>query len=217
MGSGAGEVELRAVMDPRTHWETIYRTKDVHTVSWFQPEARQSLDLITRFAPEKSAAIIDVGGGASVLVDDLLESGYKDITVLDLSETALEIARQRLGEDAAKVKWIAADARDAPLAERGYAVWHDRAVFHFLTKPADRQAYVEQVQRALGPGGYVLVATFAEDGPATCSGLPVIRYSAKALHSEFGPAFRIVTSAHEDHHTPAGREQPFLYCLCRRE
>jgi len=115
------------------------------------------------------------------------------------------------------VRRIAADARDAPLAERGYAVWHDRAVFHFLTKPADRQAYVTQVQRAVEPGGYVLVATFAEDGPATCSGLPVVRYSAESLHSEFGPAFRIVTSAHEDHHTPSGREQPFLYCLCRRE
>jgi ubiquinone/menaquinone biosynthesis C-methylase UbiE len=204
-------------MDQKKHWETIYRTKDVHSVSWFQPEARQSLGLITSVAPDKSAAIIDVGGGASVLVDDLLESGYTDLTVLDLSETALEIARQRLGESAAKVKWIAADVRNAPLADRGYAVWHDRAVFHFLTDPADRAAYVAQVERAVGPGGYVLVATFAEDGPKTCSGLPVVRYSAESLHSEFGPAFRIVTSTHEDHHTPAGREQPFLYCLCRRE
>ena len=204
-------------MDQKKHWETIYQTRDVHTVSWFQVEARQSLDLINRFAPDRSAAVIDVGGGASVLVDDLLESGYADITVLDVSETALEISRQRLGQDAAKVKWIAADARDAPLAERGYAVWHDRAVFHFLTEPADRRAYVAQVQRAVGPGGYVLVATFAEDGPATCSGLPVVRYSAESLHSEFGPAFGVVASAHEDHHTPAGREQSFLYCLCRRE
>lgn len=204
-------------MDQKKHWETIYRTKDVHTVSWFQSEARRSLGLITNVAPDKSAAIIDVGGGASVLADDLLESGYTNVTVLDLSETALEISRRRLGKDAAKVKWIAADVRDAPLAERGYAVWHDRAVFHFLTDRADRQAYVAQVERAVGPGGYVLVATFAEDGPKTCSGLPVVRYSAESLHSEFGPTFRIVTSAHEDHHTPAGREQPFLYCLCRRE
>jgi SAM-dependent methyltransferase len=217
MGGGAGEVELRAVMDPRTHWERIYRTKDVHTVSWFQPEARQSLDLITRFAPDRATSIIDVGGGASVLVDDLLDAGYTDISVLDVSETALEIARRRLGKWAGKVKWIAADARDAPFAKRGYAVWHDRAVFHFLTESADRAAYVAQVERAVAPGGYVLVATFAEDGPATCSGLPVLRYSAKSLHSEFGPAFRIVTSTHEDHHTPAGRQQPFLYCLCRRE
>lgn len=204
-------------MDQRKHWETIYRTRDVHAVSWFQPEARQSLDLITRFAPERGAAIIDVGGGASVLVDNLIQSGYTDITVLDVSETALEISRQRLGKSADMVEWIAGDARDAPLAESGYAVWHDRAVFHFLTARADREAYVTQVERAVRPGGYVLIATFAEDGPATCSGLPVLRYSAEALHSEFGPSFRVVTTAHEEHHTPAGREQSFLYCLCRRE
>ncbi|HMI55515.1 MAG TPA: class I SAM-dependent methyltransferase [Gemmatimonadaceae bacterium] len=204
-------------MDPKKHWEKIYQTKDVHTVSWFQSEAAESLDLITRFVPDRSAPIIDVGGGASVLVDDLLESGYSDLTVLDIAESALEISRQRLGRDAAKVKWIAADARDAPLGELAYVVWHDRAVFHFLTDAADRQSYVAQVLRAVRPGGYVLIATFAEDGPATCSGLPVVRYSAESLHSEFGSAFRVVTSAHEDHHTPAGREQAFLYCLCRRE
>jgi ubiquinone/menaquinone biosynthesis C-methylase UbiE len=204
-------------MDQRNHWERIYQTKDVYTVSWFQPEARQSLDLITRFAPDRGAAIIDVGAGTSVLVDDLLGSGYTDITVLDVSETALEISRQRLAKDVARVSWIAADIRNAPLGELVYSVWHDRAVFHFLTDAADRRAYVAQVQRAVRPGGYVLVATFAEDGPATCSGLPVVRYSAASLHSEFGAAFRIVTSAHEDHHTPGGREQSFLYCLCRRE
>ena len=204
-------------MNQKKHWETIYQTKEVHTVSWFQPEARESLDLITRYAPDRTAPIIDVGGGASVLVDDLLSAGYTDLTVLDVSETALEISRQRLGDAAARVKWIVADVRDAPLPERTYTVWHDRAVFHFLTDATDRQAYVDQVQRTVRPGGYVLVATFAEDGPKTCSGLPVVRYSAESLHSEFGPAFRIVTSEHEDHHTPAGREQSFLYCLCRRE
>jgi len=203
-------------MDQKKHWESIYRTKDVHTVSWFQREARESLELITRFAADRTAPIIDVGGGASVLVDDLLTAGYTDVTVLDVSETALEISRERLGAAAARVKWIAADVRDAPL-DREYIVWHDRAVFHFLTRAADRQAYVAQVERTVRPGGYVLVATFAEDGPATCSGLPVVRYSAESLHSEFGPAFRIVTSEHEDHHTPGGREQSFLYCLCRRE
>ncbi len=174
-------------MDQKKHWETIYQTKDVHTVSWFQPEARESLDLITRFAPDRTAPIIDVGGGASVLVDDLLAAGYTDVTVLDVSETALELSRHRLGDAAARVKWIAADVRDAPLGDRAYSVWHDRAVFHFLTDSADRQAYVAQVERTVQPGGYVLVATFAEDGPATCSGLPVVRYSANSLHSEFGP------------------------------
>jgi SAM-dependent methyltransferase len=204
-------------MDQKKHWETIFQTKDVHSVSWYQPEARESLDLITGFAPDPTAPIIDVGGGASVLVDDLLATGYSDVTVLDVSETALEISRHRLGEAAAKVNWIAADVRDAPLGDRTCAVWHDRAVFHFLTDAADRQAYVAQVERTVRPGGYVLVATFAEDGPATCSGLPVVRYSTESLHSEFGPSFRVVASAHEDHHTPAGREQSFLYCLCRRE
>ncbi len=204
-------------MDQKRHWETIYQTKDVHTVSWFQPEARQSLDFITRFAPDRESPIIDVGAGASVLVDGLLQSGYRDLTVLDVSETALEISRQRLGAAATAVKWIAADVRSAPLAEFAYDVWHDRAVFHFLIEPADRRAYVAQVQRTVRPGGYVLVATFAEDGPATCSGLPVNRYSAESLHAEFGPTFRVLTSAHEDHHTPGGREQSFLYCLCRRE
>lgn len=203
-------------MDQKKHWETIYQTKDVHTVSWFQPEARESLELITRFAPDRNSSIIDVGGGASVLVDDLITAGYGDVTVLDVSETALEISRHRLGDDARRVKWIAADVRDVPL-DGTYTVWHDRAVFHFLTDAADRRAYVAQVERTVVPGGYVLIATFAEDGPATCSGLPVVRYSPASLHSEFGAAFRIVTTEHEDHHTPGGREQSFLYCLCRRE
>ena len=204
-------------MDPKTHWEAVYRTKDVHEVSWFQSEARRSLDLISRVSPDRSAPIIDVGAGASVLVDDLLAAGYLDVSVLDVSEAALEISRGRLGTDAAKVKWMRADVRRAQLDEGAYAVWHDRAVFHFLTDAADRAAYVEQVRRAVKPGGYVLVATFAEDGPEYCSGLPVVRYSAEGLHSEFGTDFQLVRSEHEDHRTPAGGEQSFLYCLCRRE
>ena len=204
-------------MDPKSHWETIYRTKDVHDVSWFQPEARRSLDLIMRVCPDRSAPIIDVGAGASVLVDNLLAAGYQDLSVLDLSEAALGISRDRLGTDSAKVKWIRADVLRAQFDERAYAVWHDRAVFHFLTDATDRQAYVEQVRRAVSPGGHVLVATFAEDGPEYCSGLPVVRYSAEGLHSEFGTDFQLVRSEHEDHRTPGGAEQSFLYCLCRRE
>jgi len=204
-------------MDPRTHWETVYRTKDVHEVSWFQAEARRSLDLIGAVCPDRTAPIIDVGAGASVLVDNLLDAGYRDLTVLDLSETALKISQARLGADSAKVKWMRADVLRAELDEDGYALWHDRAVFHFLTDAADRQAYVEQVRRAVRPGGHVLVATFAEDGPDHCSGLPVVRYSAKGLHSEFGAGFQLVRREHEDHRTPLGGEQSFLYCLCRRE
>jgi SAM-dependent methyltransferase len=204
-------------MDPKTHWETIYRTKDVHEVSWFQSEARRSLDLISRICPDRSAPIIDVGAGASVLVDNLLDTGYRDLSVLDLAEAGLAISRDRLGADSAKVKWLRADVLEARLDEGAYAVWHDRAVFHFLANAADRGAYVKQVRRAVRPGGHVLVATFAEDGPEHCSGLPVVRYSAEGLHSEFGTDFLLVRSEHEDHRTPGGGEQSFLYCLCRRE
>jgi len=213
----ACEVDLPAMMDPRTHWETIYRTKDVHEVSWFQSEAHRSLDLITRIWPDRAAPIIDVGAGASVLVDNLLAAGYQDLTVLDLSEAALKISRDRLGADSSGVKWMRADVLRSQLDEGAYAVWHDRAVFHFLTGSADRHAYIEQVRRSVRHGGYVLVATFAEDGPEYCSGLPVVRYSAEGLHSEFGTDFRLIRSEHEDHRTPGGAEQSFLYCLCRRE
>jgi 2-polyprenyl-3-methyl-5-hydroxy-6-metoxy-1,4-benzoquinol methylase len=204
-------------MDPKTHWETIYRTKDVHEVSWFQSEARRSLDLITRICPDRAAPIIDVGAGASVLVDNLVAAGYQNLSVLDLSEAALEISRDRVGTNSAKVKWVRADVLRAQFDARAYTVWHDRAVFHFLTNASDRQTYVEQVRRAVRPGGHVLVATFAEDGPEYCSGLPVVRYSAEGLHSEFGTDFLLVRSEHEDHRTPRGAEQSFLYCLCRRE
>lgn len=204
-------------MDLKTHWETLYRTTDVHDVSWFQSEARRSLELISQVAPAGPAPIIDVGAGASVLVDNLLAAGYEDLTVLDLAEAALDVSRRRLGNVADRVHWLAADILRVPLDRGAYAVWHDRAVFHFLTTAEDRKVYVEQVRRSVRSGGHVLVATFAEDGPTRCSGLPVVRYSADSLHSEFGPDFRIVTSEHEEHRTPAGSGQSFLYCLCRRE
>jgi SAM-dependent methyltransferase len=185
-------------------------------VSWYQLEARRSLELITSVASDHAAPIIDVGAGASVLVDNLLDAGYRDLTVLDLSAAALGVSQTRLGDDSSKVNWIVADVLRAPL-DRRYAVWHDRAVFHFLTDAHDRAAYVDQVRDAVKPGGFVLVATFAQDGPEKCSGLPVVRYSAEALHSEFGDEFRLLLSEHEDHRTPAGAEQSFIYCLCRRE
>src|ERR1700736_6678543 len=145
MGDGAGEVELPAMMDPRTHWETIYRTKDVHEVSWFQLEARRSLDLINRICPDRAAPIIDVGAGTSVLADNLLAAGYQDLTVMDLSEVALKISRDRLGADSSRFKWMRADVLRSRLDECAYVVWHDRAVFHFLTDAVDRKAYVDQV------------------------------------------------------------------------
>jgi SAM-dependent methyltransferase len=199
------------------HWERIYRSKDPTQVSWYQPEARLSLDLIRRVAPDLSAPIIDVGGGASTLVDGLLAAGYRHLTVLDLSPTALALARQRLGARAALVTWLSADVRDLPLPAGGYAVWHDRAVFHFLTDPEARTQYVGQARRAVRSGGYALVASFAPDGPARCSGLDVVRYSPDTMHAEFGAGFRLLDSVREDHHTPSGAIQAFVDCLCRVE
>ena len=199
------------------HWERIYRTKDPTQVSWYQPEARLSLELIRRVAPDLSAPIIDVGGGASTLVDGLLAAGYRHLTVLDLSSTALAVARRRLGARAGLVTWLAADVRDVPLPAGGYTVWHDRAVFHFLTDAEDRALYVRQARRAVRPGGYALVAGFAPDGPTRCSGLDVVRYSPDTMHAEFGASFQLLENVREDHHTPSGAIQAFVYCLCRVE
>ncbi len=199
------------------HWERIYRTKDPTQVSWYQPEPRLSLDLIRRVAPDLDAPIIDVGGGASTLVDGLLEAGYRNVTVLDLAPTALAIARRRLGDRAGRVAWIAGSILDVRLGTSAYAVWHDRAVFHFLTDRRDRARYVERTRHAVRPGGHVIVAGFSPEGPSKCSGLDVARFDAEGMHSEFGAGFRLLDSMREDHHTPSGLNQAFLYCLCRVE
>jgi SAM-dependent methyltransferase len=202
-------------MDLKSHWEGIYCDKLPTQVSWYQPHALRSVDLIRRASPPPNGAIIDVGGGASTLVDDLLDAGYQDLTVLDLSAAALAVARARLGTRANTVRWVESDVLNASLPKTGYSVWHDRAAFHFLTAPADRARYVAQVRQAVRPGGFVLVATFADDGPTRCSGLEVNRYSAEALHAEFGAPFRLLASEREDHVTPGGVRQAFIYCLCR--
>lgn len=201
--------------DAQQHWQSVYGGNAPEDLSWYQPLAAVSLELIRRVAPDPRAAVIDVGGGASTLADGLLAAGYRRITVLDLAARALEQSRRRLGAAASAVAWLEADVLDAELPEAGYDVWHDRAVFHFLVEPRDRQRYVRQVLHAVRPGGHVLVATFAEDGPERCSGLQVARYSPDALHDEFGAEFRLLTSLHEDHVTPRGAHQAFLYCLCR--
>jgi SAM-dependent methyltransferase len=208
---------MRMLPMSHEHWERIYRSKDPTQVSWYQPEARLSLDLIRRVTPDLSAPIIDVGGGASTLVDGLLAAGYRQLTVLDLSPTALALTRRRLGARAALVTWLSADVRDVPLPAGGYAVWHDRAVFHFLTDAEGRAQYVRQARRAVRPGGYALVASFAPDGPTRCSGLEVVRYSPDTMHAEFGAGFRLLDSVREVHHTPSGTTQAFVYCLCRVE
>jgi len=201
----------------RNHWEKIYRSKTPEAVSWYRPHLERSIELIKRVAPGRDAAIIDVGGGESTLVDDLLAQGYRRLTVLDVSPTAIEVTRGRLGARESEVEWIVADVAAAALPARGFDLWHDRAVFHFLTDAGERAAYVRQVARAVKPGGHVIVATFGPEGPTQCSGLEVMRYDAQALHGEFGAHFRLLESDTERHRTPAGAEQQFLYCLCRVE
>jgi 2-polyprenyl-3-methyl-5-hydroxy-6-metoxy-1,4-benzoquinol methylase len=202
-------------MNTKTHWEHIYETKAPTQVSWYQEHARFSLQYIRRTGIRKTDAIIDVGGGASTLVDDLVADGYQQISILDVSAVALQLARQRLGTRAVEVNWIEADITQADLPEQAYDLWHDRAVFHFLTQTIDRQRYIETVRHAVRVGGHIILATFAPDGPERCSGLDVVRYSPESLHREFGGDFEVVDSTRETHHTPFGTEQKFIYCYCR--
>ncbi|MBR0567388.1 class I SAM-dependent methyltransferase [Azoarcus sp. L1K30] len=203
-------------MPPRTHWENVYSAVPAEDVSWFQHRALRSLRLIRETGLPLSASILDVGGGASTLVDDLLREGYSSLAVLDLSEVALSIAKARLGDHAQRVIWIVADITHAGMPDHSVDIWHDRAVFHFLTSDVDRQAYIDTVLRVVKPDGHVIVATFDEDGPTRCSGLPVMRYSAGALHSTFGAPFELLAHERESHTTPGGNIQQFVYCHCRR-
>jgi SAM-dependent methyltransferase len=203
-------------MSDQDHWEAVYRSKPATDVSWFQPRLEQSLRLIDACALPPSAHVVDVGGGASTLVDDLLARGFTELTVIDLAAAALEQSQARLGARAHAVRWIAGDVTTPLLAPASVDLWHDRAVFHFLVDPAQRTAYVEQLLRALRPGGHALIATFAPDGPERCSGLPVARYAAQDIATALGPSFALIDSAHEHHGTPSGATQSFTYALCRR-
>jgi 2-polyprenyl-3-methyl-5-hydroxy-6-metoxy-1,4-benzoquinol methylase len=202
-------------MDPKTHWDNVYRTRKADEVSWFRPHLEVSIELIEQAAPDRDAGIIDVGGGEATLVDDLLARGYRNVSVLDVSPTALAVARERVGAAGHRVSWLCGDVTTFAFAEHGYDVWHDRAVFHFLTDPQARAAYVRQASRAVKPGGHVIVATFGPEGPTKCSGLEVVRYDADAIHDEFGPGFAQVKHRTELHRTPAGAFQQFVYCLCK--
>jgi len=202
-------------MDRKAHWEHVYSTRSADTVSWFQPRAVRSLRLIAAAGVPRDAAIIDVGGGASLLVDDLLSAGHTDLTVLDLSATALAAARARLGPKASAVHWIEGDVTHADLPVDSVDLWHDRAAFHFLVDDADRAAYLATLRRALRPGGHVVIATFAEDGPERCSGLTVRRYSAPRLHEAFGQDLTLLSEEREEHVTPGGAVQRFQYAVFR--
>lgn len=201
-------------MDSHFHWEGVYATKSPTQVSWYAPHLEASLALIKRVAPTPVTRILDVGSGASTLPDDLLANGYRDIFVLDISERALETTKARLGPRAREVHWIFADVTAAQLPDRSFDLWHDRAVFHFLTEAEDRRRYVDQVARCIRPGGHVIIGTFGPEGPSKCSGLSVVRYDEHSLHGEFGSQFRLLDSLREVHHTPFGTTQQFQYCLC---
>ena len=195
------------------HWEQVYRSRSTTEVSWYRAHLERSLESIRRIAPNPNAAILDVGAGASTLVDDLLSAGYTRLTVLDIAASALESTRARLGKRAAEVNWLVGNVLDIELPAHHFDVWHDRAVFHFLTSASDRQAYVTQMTAALRPGGHVLIATFGPEGPLRCSGLEVVRYDAQSLSKELGKAFRLIDWTLEHHETPAGATQQFLHAL----
>jgi len=201
--------------DRTTHWQTVYATKGETEVSWFQDSPAVSLEMIRAASPNHDAAIIDIGGGASRLVDALLQDGYRDLAVLDLSGNALDAAKRRNGAAASIVDWIIADATTWRPAKT-WEVWHDRAAFHFLTDPRERAAYVERLRSAIAPGGHVIIATFAPDGPEKCSGLPVQRHDSASLSAELGPEFEPVETRSETHHTPWNSTQAFQFSRFRR-
>ena len=207
-------MEGLSIVDPKAHWEKVYRTKRPNEVSWYRPHLEVSLQVIEEAAPNPDAQIIDVGGGESTLVDDLVTRGYRNLSVLDVSLTALDVAKERLGNRADTVNWVSGDVTTFAFRPHQYDVWHDRAVFHFLMESKERTAYVRQVARAVKPGGHVIVATFGPEGPTQCSGLNVVRYDPDSLHSEFGASFQLVKHLTELHQTPAGSIQQFTYCFC---
>jgi SAM-dependent methyltransferase len=201
--------------DRQRPWQNVYRSKGEQEVSWTQPDLEPSLGLITKYAPSLKASIVDIGGGASRLVDALAGRGYVHLTVLDLSEAALQAARQRLGARAAQVQWIAADATKwQPLA--AFDLWHDRAAFHFLVDAGDREAYLDRLNRGVKVGGHAIIATFALDGPEKCSGLPVQRYDPVGLSPAIGESFELIADQPHRHVTPWGAVQSFQFSVLRR-
>jgi SAM-dependent methyltransferase len=199
----------------QAHWEAVHQQKSPDAVSWYRPHLDTSLQLIEDIAPNRTASIIDVGGGQSTLVDDLLERGYERLTVLEIAPAAIAANQRRLGHRAARVQWLVGDVTEVDVEPATCDVWHDRAVFHFLASEAERRAYVTRVSRGLKPGGHLIVAAFGLQAPAKCSGLDVVRYDAPGLQKALGPAFQLVKTVHEEHRTPTGSFQPFLYGLFR--
>ena len=197
------------------HWEHIYTTKGESEVSWFQKNPTPSLELMTLTGATPRSAVIDIGGGTSRFVDALVDMGFEAVTVLDLSEAAMAVAKARLGSRANKVQWVVADVTTWE-PQQAYDLWHDRAAFHFLTEEHDRAAYVARLSKAVKPGGHAIIATFALDGPERCSGLPIVRYDAPSLGCVLGDAFELIETRRHQHMTPWGSEQRFQFSLFRR-
>jgi SAM-dependent methyltransferase len=203
-------------LERQAHWQNVYQTRGEREVSWFQEIPKISIDLIHASGVGADASIIDIGGGASRLVDILLAEGFRSLSVLDVSEKALATVRDRLGLRAKDVAWIVADVA-AWRPDKSYDLWHDRAAFHFLTAPSDRAAYAECVQNAVRPGGHVIIGTFAPDGPERCSGLPVIRHDAASIGETLGRSFKLIESSRHDHQTPGGTIQRFQFSRFQRQ
>ena len=202
-------------MNRKDHWEQVYSSKPSDRLGWYKPRLQTSLEWITALGLDRGASIIDVGGGASTLIDDLLDAGYSAITVLDIAEPALDILKARLGDKGAGVTWLCGDITGIDLPENAFELWHDRAVFHFLTDVADRERYRQNLCRALRPGGHLVIGTFAPEAPPKCSGLPVQRYDVDLLCETLGEEFELQQHQKEMHVTPGGVEQMYLYCAFR--
>ncbi|NCF25485.1 MAG: methyltransferase domain-containing protein [Gammaproteobacteria bacterium] len=199
-------------MSRREHWEGVYSSKPPDRLGWYKPRLQTSLEWIKTLGLEPDAAIIDVGGGACTLIDDLLDEGYTSITVLDIAEPALALLKERLGDKSAAVNWVCGDITKVELPENAFALWHDRAVFHFLIERTDQERYRDNLCRALRPGGRLIIGTFAPEAPPKCSGLPVQRYDLELLRETLGSEFELQRHQEEMHVTPGGVEQMYLYC-----
>lgn len=202
--------------DPKKHWNQVYENKKPTEVSWYEPMPETSLNYIAECELENQAAIIDIGGGDCFLAEFLLARGFTDITMVDISEKAIERAKQRLGEKAEEIQWIVADAADFS-PERQYDLWHDRAAFHFLTEAMQVEKYVNTVRKAVKPGGFVILGTFSETGPSKCSGLEIRQYSIKELQELFSKGFTPISCKNIDHNTPSGATQNFTFCSFRKD
>lgn len=203
-------------MKPKEHWENIYAGKSSSEVSWYKPHLDPSLSLVSKMGLSPTSRIIDVGAGTSTLVDDLLDQKFSEITILDISEKALDISKKRLGQKASQVTWIGTDITSAKLPMNHYDLWHDRAVFHFLTHSDDRAKYIETIKSSLKVGGNLILATFNLNGPLKCSGLDVVRYSPQTLSNELGKVFKLIESFDETHQTPFKTVQSFVYCWFKK-